>query len=93
MLVSKDDVIKAGLPSANWLKGASTIFKIIRLATPQIVDSSELFDFLYVTLEGKELTEDMLLLNFDDHYFANSSLSMEHKVKNVYSIKIDYRCK
>ncbi|KAM3146793.1 hypothetical protein pb186bvf_000947 [Paramecium bursaria] len=84
MLVSKDDVIKAGLPSANWLKGA---------ATPQIVDSSELFDFLYVTLEGKELTEDMLLLNFDDHYFANSSLSMEHKVKNVYSIKIDYRCK
>lgn len=84
MLVSKDDVIKAGLPSANWLKGAST---------PQIVDSSELFDFLYVTLEGKELSEDMLLLNFDDHYFANSSLSMEHKVKNVYSIKIDYRCK
>lgn len=32
----------------------------------------------------------MVKLEFDDHYFANSTLNIEHHKNNVYSLKIDY---
>lgn len=35
----------------------------------------------------------MIHLEFDDHYFANSTLKLDHHKNNIYSVKIDYRCK
>ncbi|CAK68853.1 unnamed protein product (macronuclear) [Paramecium tetraurelia] len=82
---SKDDIIKAGVPARQWVLEADTF---------QLVNNSVQMDYLYVSMDNKiQLTQDMVQLEFDDHYFANSTLNIEHHQNNVFSLKIDYRCK
>lgn len=58
-----------------------------------------MIDYLYVTIEGshKPLDTHQIALQYDDHYFANSSLEISNKdVRNNYgryTIEIKYRCK
>lgn len=58
-----------------------------------------MIDYLYVTVDGthKKLDKSSMHLEFDDHFFANSSLQLSNSEnKNNfgrYTVEIKYRCK
>lgn len=72
-------------------------FIFILLVNPEIVSSSTMIDYLYVTVDGatKNLDESSFKLEFDDHFFADSNLSIESKKNNKktqqYSVEVKYR--
>jgi hypothetical protein len=50
--VTKDDVVKDGVPIDKWNRNSRINMFQVSLANPEIVSSSILLDYLYVTIEG-----------------------------------------
>lgn len=53
-------------------------------------------DYIYITSDNPNLTLENFQIIFDDHYYADSSIRLDHRPNGKhteYAIEINYKCK
>ncbi|CAD8096235.1 unnamed protein product [Paramecium primaurelia] len=84
---SKDDIISKGIASKQWNRKAKN---------PIIVPATQNIDYLYITSDDPNLSLENFQLDFDDHYFADSTTRLDHRPNGQhteYAVEINYKCK
>ncbi|CAK59264.1 unnamed protein product (macronuclear) [Paramecium tetraurelia] len=84
---AQDDIISLGVTSKQWSRKAKN---------PIIVPASQHVDYIYITSDNPNLAIENFQLNFDDHYYADSSIRLDHRPNGKhteYAIEINYKCK